>query len=136
MIVDTSALVAIAREEQGREKLRDALLLEDGQIPAPVLVEFARVTGGPCNIPRPDAVSLIELIQSEGAEILSFSGLDAEVAAAANARWGTGNGKGGTLNLLDLMVYAMAKRLDLPILCTGRDFAGTDAKIHPASRRD
>lgn len=136
MIVDTSALVAIAREEAGREGLRDALLLEDSKLPAPVLVEFARVTSGPGNVPRSDASLLIELIRSEGAEVLSFTGLDAEIAASANVRWGTGNGRGGPLNMLDLMVYAMAKRLDLPILCTGRDFTGTDARIHPASRRD
>ena len=41
----------------------------------------------------------------------------------------------GTLNLLDLMVYAVAKRTERPILCTGKDFTTTDADIHPASRR-
>ena len=46
-----------------------------------------------------------------------------------------GNSKGGKLNLLDLMVYAVAKRTGRPILCTGRDFASTDADIHPASRQ-
>ena len=46
-----------------------------------------------------------------------------------------GNSKGGKLNLLDLMVYAVAKRTGRPILCTGRDFASADADIHPASRQ-
>ncbi len=36
--------------------------------------------------------------------------------------------------MLDLMVYAIAKTPDLPILCTGTDFSATDARIHPASR--
>lgn len=36
--------------------------------------------------------------------------------------------------MLDVMVYCLARRLGRPILCTGRDFAATDAAIHPASR--
>ena len=58
----------------------------------------------------------------------------ARLSVEANIRYGSGNGKGGKLNLLDLMVYAAAKALDMPILCTGYDFMSTDAKIHPASR--
>jgi ribonuclease VapC len=38
------------------------------------------------------------------------------------------------LNLLDLMVYAVAKERGMPLLCTGNDFATTDLAIHPASR--
>lgn len=60
-----------------------------------------------------------------------------DVALAAivgNERYGSGNGSGGLLNLLDLMVYGAAIETGLPILCTGNDFAATDAMIHPASR--
>ena len=46
-----------------------------------------------------------------------------------------GNSKGVKLDLLDLMVYAVAGRTGPQILCTGRDFASTDADIHPASRQ-
>jgi ribonuclease VapC len=134
VIVDTSALVAIAREEAGSAKLRDALLLEHALIPAPVLVEYARVTGGDRNAPRPEAASLLRIIIDEGVEVIPFTLADGEIAAAANQLWGTGNGRGGTLNLLDLMVYATAERMRLPILCTGRDFAATGIAIHPASR--
>ena len=38
------------------------------------------------------------------------------------------------LNLLDLMVYAVAKERGEPPLCTGNDFATTDLVMHPASR--
>ena len=51
-----------------------------------------------------------------------------------NERQGKGNG--GKLNLLDRMAYATAKHTARPVLRTGRDFADTDAAIHPASRRD
>lgn len=55
-------------------------------------------------------------------------------AVAGNERYGTGNGRGGKLNLLDLMVYGAAIETGLPILCTGKDFASTDALNHHASR--
>jgi ribonuclease VapC len=134
LIADTSALVAVLREEDGREALRDALLLEEAAIPAPVLVELRRVTARKGNRPHPDTTRLQSELQSHGLSIEPFTSADADSAAAANERYGTGNGRGGTLNLLDLMVYAVAIRTGRPILCTGRDFAATDAPIHPASR--
>ena len=60
----------------------------------------------------------------------------AATAATAQIAFGKGNGRGGALNLLDLMVYAVAKDSGMPLLCTGRDFASTDAHIHPSSRVD
>lgn len=103
-------------------------------IPAPVMVEFRRVTALPGNSPDPIADQILDQILVGLSRIEDFTAPDAEQAASANPLFGSGNGRGGTLNLLDLMVYAIARRMDLPILCTGRDFASTDAKIHPASR--
>jgi ribonuclease VapC len=134
LIIDTSALVALAREEQGREQIRDALLDGAGAIPAPVIVEFRRVTGGAGNAPNLDATLLLEQLLAAGCTIEAFTAADAELAATANQRFGTGNGSGGSLNMLDLMVYAVARRREMPVLCTGRDFASTDIAIHPASR--
>ena len=135
MIVDTSALVALAREESGRETLRDALLLGESIIPAPVVVEFRRVTAGSGNLPHPDADRLLAELQDAGATVEAFTAADADLAAAANVEYGTGNGRGGRLNMLDLMVYGMARRIGAPILCTGTDFLSTGIAIHPASRR-
>ena len=58
----------------------------------------------------------------------------AEIASQANARYGSGNGQGGPLNLLDLMVFAVARERGEPLLCTGKDFAATDLTLHAASR--
>jgi ribonuclease VapC len=134
LIVDTSALVAISRKEAGFTQLLDALMKGEPVLPAPVLLEYQRVTALSGNRRDPDADALISGLVDEGAIIASFTAEDAAEAASANALHGTGNGRGGRLNMLDLMVYAVAKRMDLPILCTGRDFSSTDAKIHPASR--
>lgn len=134
MIVDTSALVAIVAGEEGREPLRTALAQEPNVIPAPVLVEFALVTSLEGSEPNPDAQAFITTLLSACSRIGAFAEEDAQYAAEAHERYGRGNGKGGRLNILDVMVYLLARRLRLPILCTGRDFAATDVPVHSASR--
>lgn len=114
--------------------MREALLSGHGLIPAPVLVEFRRVTSLEGNRPDPLVESLLLDFIKAGVGIIPFDQASAEAAAAANRLYGSGNGRGGPLNILDLMVYGVAKASRLPILCTGKDFAATDAVLHPASR--
>lgn len=134
MIVDSSALVAMYRRERGFEGILAAI--ETGaRIPAPVLVEFERVVTKGGSIPPDNAKSfLTQMIEDFEATVEPFIAEDAALASEANVTHGAGNGRGGRLNLLDLMVYATARRLGLPILCTGTDFASTGIAIHPASR--
>jgi len=134
LIVDTSALVAIVALEEGRARLNAAIVGEDNVIPAPVVVEFGLVTSLAGNAPNPDAQAFLATLLAQRSRTESFSGDDARLAAEAHREHGRGNGRGGQLNMLDLMVYCMARRLDRPVLCTGRDFASTDIPIHPASR--
>lgn len=136
MIVDTSALIAVVRLEAGYEALREALIFESSLLPAPALVEFARVTAVQSNQASKTAGAVVQRLLSRSMRVEAFTAEDGAIAAAANEAWGTGNGRGGPLNMLDLMVYAVAKRTGRPILCTGRDFTATDAAIHPASRID
>ncbi|MFM2099239.1 MAG: hypothetical protein RLZZ366_778 [Pseudomonadota bacterium] len=86
------------------------------------------------NRPNPAVEALLSALIDAGTVTLPFDLIMARAAAKANVRYGTGNGRGGALNMLDLMVYAVARLKGLPILCTGKDFLQTDAKIHPASR--
>lgn len=134
MIVDTSALIAILREEEGSEKLLDACASFEGFIIAPVVVEFERVSSLAANKPDPAAEALMNRLLGNKQTTIPFTQAHALEAKAANALYGSGNGLGGKLNMLDLMVYGAAKALALPILCTGRDFALTDALLHSASR--
>ena len=133
MIIDTSVLVAMVYGEPGIDEISHALARERGFIPAPVLVELHRVTSDTHNILNPNAVELIRRLESLGHVIVPFDTESADEAIKSNRHFGTGNGSGGQLNMLDLMVYGTAKARDLPILFTGNDFASTDAKIHPAS---
>lgn len=134
MIVDTSALIAIASEEEGWQALRTALLSEPALIPSPVLVEFNLVTSREGNAPDEAAQEMLNHLLVTWATTIPFTTEDAALSVEARRLYGRGNGRGGKLNMLDIMVYCMAKRLDRPILCTGRDFAATDARIHPGSR--
>jgi ribonuclease VapC len=71
---------------------------------------------------------------SAGTGRVPFTNEHARIASAANLRYGKGAGAGGSLNLLDLMVYAVAKERGAPLLCNGNDFGTTDLALHPASR--
>jgi ribonuclease VapC len=136
VIVDTSALAAIAFEERGADALLDALLSERGLLPAPAQTEFQRVAAlrgvGFDGI----AADLLDKLEHAGLEVIPYDRTHAAIAAHAHAKYGKGNGLGGLLNLLDLMVYAVAKDRDMPILFTGRDFTSTDVAVHPSSRTD
>lgn len=134
MIVDTSALVAILLQEPHAQVLDMALLGEPGLLPAPALVEFMHLAHGRLRPWLTDAENMLSQIYADTIALEQFIGDDAQYAAQIIPRYGKGNG--GPLNLVDLMVYAVHKRTGLPILCTGRDFADTDAVLHPASRRD
>jgi ribonuclease VapC len=84
--------------------------------------------------PAPAAEELLSNLLGAELRIEPFTAADAEQASRANMEHGVGNGRGGRLNLIDLMVYAVARRLDRPILCTGTDFASTGVAVHPDSR--
>lgn len=136
MIVDTSALIAIALAEDAWPQLRDALFDTVCTIPAPVLTELQLAIPYRSSAFRVAASSLLSHLLSAGAEVAAFERNHAEMTVSARARYGRGNGRGGLLNFGDLMVYAIAKDHNQPLLCTGRDFTSTDLIIHPASRLD
>lgn len=136
MIVDTSALVAILYEEEGAGTLLNALVSEAATVPAPAVVEFLRVAEMRSAELGDVARELLRELEASGLEILPFDERHAHIAAQANARHGKGMKTGGVLNLLDLMVYAVAKDRGEPILCTGRDYSSTDVRVHSASRSD
>lgn len=134
MIVDTSALVAILKREKGYNALLEAIGREGGSLPAPALLEYDRVTRTTPEAEK--ARALLDLCAEQGLTVVAFTADHARIAADGNARYGKGNGAGGQLNILDLMVYAVAKARGEPLLGVGRDFATTDLIMHPASRLD
>jgi ribonuclease VapC len=130
MVIDTSALVAIALFEPSRPALLAAMrsattralcsvsLLEAG------LVLKART--GAQSIP-----SLYELVDETGCDIVPFDAPQAKAAIAAFGRFGKGTGHRAQLNFGDCAVYALAALRGEPVLATGGDFRATDLTVVP-----
>lgn len=134
MIVDTSALIAVLLHEEGSDRILNALDEEAGFLPAPALAEFWAVASGSRVDAAQQAGSLLEEWRDGGLTVLPFTGDHADRVREAISLYGKGNGRGGLLNLADLMVYSVAKERNEPLLCTGKDFAATDLELHAASR--
>ena len=135
MIVDTSALIAVLLGEEGSDSILDALDEEAGFLPAPALAEFWVVAGGSRVDAAKPARELVDEWRDGGLTVLPFTEDHAQRVREAIPLYGKGNGRGGLLNLFDLMVYAVAKERGEPLLCTGKNFAATDIGLHVASRR-
>ena len=134
MIVDTSALIAVLLGEKGSREILDALDEEAGMLPAPALAEFWAVASGSRVDAAQQARELLDEWREGGLAVLPFTENHAVRVREAIPLYGKGNGRGGLLNLIDLMVYAVARERGEPLLCTGKDFAATDLELHVASR--
>jgi ribonuclease VapC len=126
VIVDSSALVAILREEPGFKTLRDKIVYSEKlpRLPSPNYVETAVVIDGK----RDPATSrkLDDLIEELEIEVVAFTPQHAKVAREAYRDYGKGSGHPAGLNFGDAMAYALAKCERLPLLFVGDDFVHTD----------
>nr|WP_255325818.1 type II toxin-antitoxin system VapC family toxin [Sphingobium sp. 15-1] len=120
--------------EEGGDRILDALDEEAGFLPAPALAEFWAVASGSRVDATQPARELVDQWRDGGLTVLPFTEDHAQRVLEAIPLYGKGNGRGGLLNLLDLMVYAVAKERGEPLLCAGKDFAATDIELHAASR--
>lgn len=126
MILDTSAILAILKDEPEAAAFGDALSgAERIAIAAPTLVELGMVAEGRAGErvrPRID-----QLLQSMRAEVVPLTPELAAVALDGWRRYGKGRHPAG-LNLGDCFAYALAKARNEPLLFKGDDFARTDVK--------
>lgn len=124
MIVDSSALIAIARNEPDSDTYASALRTagRPRRIAAPTLVEAAVVADGygPLTSRLFD-----ELVRAAGLDVVAFDEPMAQVARAAYRDFGKGNGHPARLNLGDCFSYALAAITGEPLLYKGNDFAHT-----------
>jgi ribonuclease VapC len=126
VIVDTSALVAIATAEPGYERLlRTVAAAADPVLPASCLLEAHMVIRG--RFPPAMVATLDRVVAETGLRIAAFTEAHATLARAAFDRYGKGRNPAG-LNFGDCMAYAVAMAEGAPLLFTGEDFALTDMK--------
>lgn len=125
MIVDTSALVAVLRDEDDASRHREALAgALDVRISAATLVEAGVVVDS-----AKDPVlsrRLDDLLAAVDAQVEPFTVEQARLARQAYRDYGKGSGHAARLNLGDCFSYALARALDEPLLFKGDDFSATD----------
>jgi ribonuclease VapC len=125
MIIDTSAVIAILRDE-------------------PEAVSYARAIAGATNR-RVSAVNFVEsavvidasrdpiatrrfddFIREANIIVEPVTEIQAQIARDAYRDFGKGSGHPAKLNFGDCFAYALARALGEPLLFKGRDFAHTD----------
>ncbi|MDQ3442145.1 MAG: type II toxin-antitoxin system VapC family toxin [Chloroflexota bacterium] len=131
MIVDTSAIVAIASNEEDADRLLATLLTAAlPRISAGNLLETYMVIDRRRN---PIATALLEQIMARIAlTVEPVTAEQVEIARDAFRRFGKGSGHPARLNYGDCFAYALARFHDEPLLFVGNDFPQTD--IASASR--
>lgn len=125
IIVDTSALIAVMLDEPEEEKFIETISgAESIRVGSATLLESRMVLTRKKG--RSAVRDLDAFIETSGMEIEPVTVEDADLAFDAFLRYGKGSGSGAALNFGDCFSYALAKRLNAPLLFKGNDFPQTD----------
>lgn len=130
MIVDTSALIAILRQEADAEALMEALAgARDASMSAGTLIEVTIVidaVGDPVLSGRFD-----DLLVAAQVRIEPVTDAQTHLARRADASFGKGSGHPAGLNFGDCFAYALARERRESLLFKGDDFSHTDIEAVP-----
>lgn len=125
MIVDTSAIVAILRDESDADRYMEALAgAAEPLISAATYLETAIVV----DANRDPVLSgrLDDLLTIAPVEVAPVTRSQAEIARRAYRDFGKGSGHPRGLNFGDCFAYALSRATGKPLLYKGNDFAHTD----------
>jgi ribonuclease VapC len=121
IVVDTSALMAILRDEPMRTPCLEALRFEpDVYISAGTLIEAAIVSHG-----KQLGAEMDALLEQVRPVVMDVTEETVVIAREGYLQWGKGVHPAG-LNFGDCFSYALAKELGCPLLFVGNDFSRTD----------
>lgn len=127
MILDSSAVISVLFEEEGHDRLIDALGSTSFLgIGTPTLFETEMVAIGAFDLHGRALVS--QFMERWGVVAAPFGDAHRDIAIDAFLRYGKGRHPAG-LNYGDCMTYATARLAELPLLCTGEDFPKTDLSV-------
>lgn len=125
MIVDTSAVIAILRDEPEARAVAEAIAeAKARRISAVNYVEAAAVIDGsrdPVASRRFD-----DLVREAGLLVEPVTRVQAKLAREAYRDFGRGSGHPAKLNFGDCFAYALARASNEPLLFKGTDFIYTD----------
>lgn len=125
IVVDSSALVAIALKESDGEDLLRFMIDAETVVGAPTVLE-TRIVLANRKVRDPARATALILDMSR-TRVKAFDEAMTELATAAFLEFGKGRHP-AKLNFGDCMAYAVAKSLDAPLLYKGNDFAQTDIR--------
>lgn len=127
LVVDTSAAVAVLIDEPGADWLLNSLAESQRSVmPAATYLELAMVIESRYGQAATGLAA--RFVRDAEVEIVDVSAEAAERALEGWRRFGKGRHP-AKLNFGDCLVYGVAMELDLPILCTGDDFARTTVTV-------
>jgi ribonuclease VapC len=127
MIVDSSAIVSVLRNESDAKVFGSAILLaQRALMVAPTYLECCLVL----TKDRSDSAirELDNLIEKSSLELIPFTPKMARIAAQAFLKYGKGRGNSAQLNFGDCIAYAASKTEMMPLLFKGDDFRHTDVE--------
>ena len=126
IVVDTSAIVAMAFGEPERDAFVQAIQQADKALISTVSVLEARMVVHGRRGQR--AVVLVDdLLRLPVFELVAPGVAETDAAYSAFVAFGKGSGHPAALNFGDVFSYALAKVRGLPLLYKGDDFTQTDA---------
>lgn len=127
MIVDTSAIMAIVKDEPEAQAFATLLASSPvNRISAATLVETSIVIDR--SLPASAHGRLDALLDSSAMVIESVTAEHADLARTAHQRFGRGSAHPARLNFGDCFAYALAKATGEPLLYKGDDFGHTDIR--------
>ncbi len=125
IVVDTSAIAAIAFAEAEREAFSHAIQQADKALISTVsVVEVRMVVHGRRG--QRAVVLVDDLLRLPMFEVVAPSPAEMDAAYAAFVAFGKGSGHPAGLNFGDVFSYSLAKVRGLPLLFKGNDFSQTD----------
>ncbi len=130
MIVDTSVLIAILKDEAGCVKYERIMTASK----TPLLMSAATyleaaIVADVFQQDRPKVDHLDNLIATLQLAIAPVTEAQARIARQAYRQYGKGSGHKAQLNFGDCFSYALAKEQNKPLLFKGNDFAQTDVEV-------
>jgi ribonuclease VapC len=123
VIVDSSALMAIANDEPGADRLLRVAAGASCKMSVATWLEVCIVADARS---ASHGERLDRILETLEVEVVPVSTRHGEVARVAYRRYGRGSGSPARLNYGDCFSYALAVTTGEPLLFTGEDFTHTD----------
>jgi len=128
MVIDTSAIIAVLREEPDHDRVVHRLSTASTvAIAAPTRVELAVVLRR--SLSRADERRAFTWLDDVGVVTVAFDSEHTAIATNAYRDYGRGSGHPARLSFGDCFSYALAIARDEPLLFVGDDFNHTDVQV-------